>query len=214
MEEVATAIKLMKNNKAPGLDRISAELLKHGGCGVIRELTHLCNICWNAKQTPEDWRNGTIVTVPKKGNLTDCNNWRGITLLSIPGKIFCAVLLHRLRDEIDVALRQEQAGFRNGRSCSEQIFILRNIIEQSLEFQTQLLINFIDFRKAFDSHPQRHSLEHCTSIMAYRCTTSIYFKIYTKIQDAVSGLKLELPIISISIQVFARDVSSHHFCSY
>ncbi|KAJ8397554.1 hypothetical protein AAFF_G00438300 [Aldrovandia affinis] len=87
----------------------------------------------------------------QKGNLSDCNNWRGITLLSIPGKVFCSVLLQRLKTEVDNILREEQAGFRKGRSCSKQIFTLRNIIEQCLELQTTLIINYIDFKKAFDS---------------------------------------------------------------
>ncbi len=91
------------------------------------------------------------MTLPKKGNLSDCNNWRGITLLSSPGKAFCSVLLNLLKDKIDRILRQEQAGFRRGRSCSEQIFTLRNIIEQGIEFQSPLLINYIDLKKAFDS---------------------------------------------------------------
>ena len=87
----------------------------------------------------------------KKGNLSDCNNWRGITLLSIQEKVFCSVLLNRLREHVDSRLREEQAGFRKGRSCSEQIFTLRTMIAQSLEHQTPLIINFIDFKKAFDS---------------------------------------------------------------
>ena len=91
------------------------------------------------------------MTLPKKGDLSDCNNWRSITLLSIPGKVFCTVLLNRLREHVDSRLREEQAGFRKRRSCSEQIFTLRTIIEQSLEHQTPLIINFIDFKKAFDS---------------------------------------------------------------
>jgi len=61
------------------------------------------------------------------------------------------VRLNRLQDAVDCTLRDEQAGYRKGRSCTEQIFTLRNIIEQSLEHQQDLIINFIDFRKAFDS---------------------------------------------------------------
>ena len=106
---------------------------------------------WQAEEVPGDWRRGAIVKLPKKGNLSDCNNWRGITLLSISGKVFCSVLLNRLREHVDSRLREEQAGFRKGRSCSEQIFTLRTIIEQSLEYQTPLIINFIDIKKAFDS---------------------------------------------------------------
>ncbi|KAI8515581.1 hypothetical protein Bbelb_063940 [Branchiostoma belcheri] len=95
---------------------------------------------------------GPLVGKSKKGDLSNCNNWRGITLLSIPGKVFCAVLLRRLKKAVDCLLREEQAGFRSNRSCTEQIFTLRNIIEQCLEHQTPLALNFfIDFKKAFDS---------------------------------------------------------------
>ncbi len=83
--------------------------------------------------------------------MKDCNNWRGITLLSVPGKIFTKILMNRIKDEIDQKLRKEQAGFRAGRSCTDQIFILRNIIEQSNEWKRILYINFVDFEKAFDN---------------------------------------------------------------
>ena len=56
-----------------------------------------------------------------------------------------------MRVHLDGRLREEQAGFRNGRSCAEQIATLRIIIEQSIEFQTSLYLNFVDFEKAFDS---------------------------------------------------------------
>ena len=89
--------------------------------------------------------------IPRKGDLKDCNNWRGITLLSVPGKIFCSIHLIRIRPAVDHVLREEQAGFRPGWSCIDQIFALRNSLEQSNEWQSPLIINFIDFQKAFDS---------------------------------------------------------------
>ncbi|XP_078682172.1 uncharacterized protein LOC144916725 [Branchiostoma floridae x Branchiostoma belcheri] len=137
-EETAEAIKALKNNKAAGLDEISAEMLKHGGESTVEMLTRLMNRCWQEGQVPRDWQDGVIVKLPKKGDLSDCNNWRGITLLSIPGKVFCAVLLRRLKKAVDSKLREEQAGFRSNRSCTEQIFTLRNIIDQCLEHQTPL----------------------------------------------------------------------------
>ena len=118
-------------------------------------LEKLLNKCWITELVPEDWRKGVIVKLPKTGNLSECGNWRGITLLSIPGKILCSVMLQRLQDMIDDRLREEQSGFRKGRSCCEQMFTLRNIIEQCVEFQKPLHINFIDFKTAFDSiHPE------------------------------------------------------------
>jgi len=92
-----------------------------------------------------------IPAITNKGCLSDCNNWRGITVLSVPGRIFCNVILIRMKSEIGRYLREEQAGFSNSRSCNEQIFTLRNILEQCNEFQKSLAINFIDFKKAFDS---------------------------------------------------------------
>ena len=100
---------------------------------------------------PEDWTEGVIVKIPKKGALSNCNNWRGITLLSIPSKILAKIIITRITEAVDQRLRKEQAGFRKGRRCTDQIFTLRNIIEQCTEWQRQLYINFVDFEKAFDS---------------------------------------------------------------
>ena len=54
-----------------------------------------------------------VVELPKKGNLSNCNNWRGITLLSIPGKVLSIILLNRLKDSIDLKRREQQADFRS-----------------------------------------------------------------------------------------------------
>lgn len=86
--EISNAIKYLKNNKAAGGDHITAELLKHGGPAVVDNLVTLCNKCWQSNTVPYDWKRGIIVRIPKKGDLSDCNNWRGITLLSVPGKVF------------------------------------------------------------------------------------------------------------------------------
>ena len=96
IEETQAAIRILKNNKAPGIDQIAAELLKHGGNGLAQKMAVLLNQCWQQECVPAEWRKGVVVKLPKKGNLTDCNNWRGITLLSVPGKVFCIVLLRRL----------------------------------------------------------------------------------------------------------------------
>ena len=65
--------------------------------------------------------------------------------------MLCFVLLKRLQKDIYAKLREEQARLRHGRSCNEKIFSLRNTIEQSLKYRKPLIINHVDFRKAFDS---------------------------------------------------------------
>ena len=117
----------------------------------IKVLTDLFKDIWEREVIPQDWDIGLIVKLTKKGNLQNCDNWRGITLLSVPSKAFCRILLDRIDAAIGRTLQQEHAGFRRGRGCIDQIFALRNIIEQCVEWNTPLHINFIGFRKAFDS---------------------------------------------------------------
>ena len=128
---------------------------------AIRQLTmenqeesiifHRTNRIWNEEQIPDDWRKGLLVKLPKKGDLSLCNNWRGITLLSIPSKFLYSVILQRIKTEVGKTLRDEQEGFRQERSCVDQIATLRIIVEQIIEWQTSLCMNFIGFEKAFDS---------------------------------------------------------------
>ena len=79
-----------------------------------------------------------------------CKNWRGIALLSIPSKVFTCILLDRMKGALDENLREEQAGFQKNKSCTDHIATLRIIVEQSIQWQSPLYINFIDFGKAFD----------------------------------------------------------------
>jgi hypothetical protein len=124
--------------------------LKHGGEELARKILQLCNKIWETGEVPKDWQEGIIIPLPKKGDLKDCNNWRGITLLSVPGKVMASILLDRIKGAVDGLLRQQQAGFRQGRSCCDQIFALRQIIEKASALDSKLLVNFIDFKKAFD----------------------------------------------------------------
>ena len=104
---------------------------------------------WEQEKEPEDWKTGHIVKLPKKGDLLSCNNWKGIMLLSIPGKVLTRIILDRLKSALDKVLCDKQARFRQDRSCTDQIATLRMILEQSLE--CTLYTVFVDFQKAFDS---------------------------------------------------------------
>ncbi|RUS87436.1 hypothetical protein EGW08_004811 [Elysia chlorotica] len=137
--------------KAAGPDGIPPEALK-ANIQTSTEMLHpLLNKIWEQECVPEDWKKGYLVKLPKKGDLSSCNNWRGIMLLSIPGKVLTRIMLERLKTALDKKLRKEQEGFRQERSCTDQIATLRIIIEQSLEWQSPLYTVFVDFQKAFDS---------------------------------------------------------------
>ncbi|KAK7113089.1 hypothetical protein V1264_012440 [Littorina saxatilis] len=150
-EEIRKAITLLKNGKAAGPDDIPAEALKADIGASVEMLYPLFERIWDEEDVPADWKEGYLVKLPKKGDLSNCSNYRGITLLSVPGKVFNRVLLERMKNIVDSQLRDEQAGFRQNRSCTDQIATLRIIVEQSLEWKSPLYINFVDYEKAFDS---------------------------------------------------------------
>ena len=147
--EIKRAIHRLKNGKSPGIDAISAEMLKCSENDAVKQLHLLFNSIWKDQCVPEDWKKSLIVKVPKKGDLTECDNYRGISLLSVPSKILCRVIIDRVKSGVDEVIRQEQSGFLSGRGASEQIFALRSILEQCQEWQAPVYINFVDFSKAF-----------------------------------------------------------------
>jgi hypothetical protein len=150
-KEIRKAIMHCKNNHAPGPDNIPAEALKADVEASTQILCDLFGKIWEEEDVPGEWKGGHLVKIPKKGNLSLCGNYRGIMLLSVPGKVLNGVILQRLKAAVDAELRDNQAGFRPNRSCADQIATLRIILEQSQEFRSPLYAGFLDFEKAFDS---------------------------------------------------------------
>ena len=149
--EVEKAIKSLKNNKSAGPDNIPAEVLKADISTSVNMLHGLLIKIWDQEYIPSEWREGILVKLAKKGDLSLCKNYRGIMFLSTAGKVLNRIILERMREAVDRILRENQSGFRLSRSTADQITTLRIIVEQSLEWRTALCINFIDYEKAFDS---------------------------------------------------------------
>ena len=149
--EIEQAVKLLSLGKSAGPDNIPPEALKMDTSLTTDILHGLFDKIWKEGRFPKDWKEGHLVKLPKKGDLSNCNNYRGITLLSIPGKVFNRIILERIKTAVDNKLREEQAGFRKNRSTTDQIATLRIIVEQSIEWKSSLIVNFIDYEKAFDS---------------------------------------------------------------
>ena len=95
------------------------------------------------------WTQSLVITLPKKGNLQRCENYRTINI-SHPSKVMLQIILNRLQPQAEEIIAEEQAGFRAGRSTTEQIFNLRILGEKYLQHQQNLYHVFIDFKKAFD----------------------------------------------------------------
>ena len=149
-EGVEAAVKSLKKGKSAGVDNIPSELVQAGGEAMIDMLLIICNKIWQTGEWPTPWTQSLIITLPKKGNLQLCQDYRTISMISHPSKVMLRILLNRLKPQAEEIIKEEQTGFRAGRSTTEQIFNLRILCEKYLQHQQSLYHVFVDFKKAFD----------------------------------------------------------------
>ena len=124
----------LKSHKSPGIVEILAELIKGGGGTICLEIHKRITSVWKEK-FPEEWKELIIVPIHKKGDKTDCNNYRGISLLPITYKILSNVLLSRLVPYAKEIIGDHQCGFRRNRSTVDHIFFIHQMLEKKMGIQ-------------------------------------------------------------------------------
>ena len=151
LQELDTALTSMSSGKAPGSDGIPPDLLKHCKKELLPLLHDVLIKCWREGSVPQDMKDCNIITLYKnKGARNDCNNYRGISLLSVVGKLIARVILVRLQLLAEKVYPESQCGFRAGRSTTDMVFSIRQLQEKCREQQMPLYMAFIDLTKAFD----------------------------------------------------------------
>ena len=153
VEEVVKALKQTTPGKAPGADGISADILKNGGQALLDKLTSLFQEIWKAGQVPQDFKDAAVVHIYKrKGDITSCDNHRGISLLCIAGKVLARVILNRLIINVsETIVPESQCGFRAGRGTTDMVFAIRQLQEKCRKQNKELHMVFVDLTKAFDT---------------------------------------------------------------
>ena len=130
--EVEERVKKLENRKSEGKDEVTEEMVKGGGDAVVGWIWKLCNMTFESDVVPEDLRSAVIVPLHKgKGEMIKCKNYRGISLLSLVGKMHADVLVDRVRSVTGGLIDDEQGGFRAGRGRLYQIFTLIQIDEKA-----------------------------------------------------------------------------------
>jgi len=176
-EEVNKAIKQMTTGKALGPDAIPAEVYKTGGKTIHSQLTSLFQSMWYQKHLPQEFRDATVVHIYKrKGNRQACDNHRGISLLSIAGKILARVLLNRLLEHLE-----------QGLGTSDMIFAARELQEKCMEQDCNLYMTFVDLTKAFDTVSQ----EGLWKIMEKFACLSTFITIVRQFHDGMMARVLD-----------------------
>ena len=154
-EEIATAMKVLANAKAVGPDGLPVELLTLGlqqDRTILLELHRLTILIWSEGNVPQQWKYAVITVLHKRGDKTECGNYRGVSLVSHAGKVLFKVVARILGAycEAKGLLPEEQRGFRPDRSTADMMFV-RRLQEVGRKSEVSLFMCLIDLQKAYDT---------------------------------------------------------------
>lgn len=164
--EICAALKAMPRGKAAGIDGVPGELYKliqaentPSSCLAIA-LNSVVTSLWETARVPEALATAVVVPIPKKGDLSDPDNYRGISLIPVILKVISKIATARLNHilERDGVLMKEQAGFRTMEECVAQATALYEAVKRRMNLGKRTYALFIDFAKAYDKVPQEGML--------------------------------------------------------
>ncbi len=229
ISEIKNVICSMKNNKAPGPDGLPIEFYKAFYCNPDLEekytapskcLEIIFNKIWNGS-FPKNWNTASIVSIPKKGDLSDCNNYRGISLINVGLKIISKIVTERITKYAfdHNFIRPEQFGFRNHEECISLFVSIREICQRR-KFQGKFTyLAFLDLKKAYDSVPIFNILTKIYHLgIRGKCFDFLYnlylsSKARAKFFDMLSeefpidrGVRQGCPLSPILFNLFINDV--------
>lgn len=213
-EEIEKAIDQLKTRKSSGSDSIINEMLKSGKSIITPLLSKLFNIIYTIGIFPTKWADSMIKPLFKSGNKFDPANYRGISLTSCLGKLFCSILNTRLVSYLDKneIYTPHQIAFRKNYRTSDHIFVLQTLINKytSSKFRKKnetksLYVCFVDLRKAFDT-VWRGGLFH--KMLNY----GIGGKLYNVISDMYSKSSACIKLTNGNTSYFETDIGVKQGC--
>ena len=181
--ELTEVVKQLHSGNA----EIRPEMLKALGVEVLSWLTCLINIAWKSGAVPKEWQTRVVVPLFKKWDQRVYANFRGITLLSVPGKVYSKVLERRVRPIIEPQIEEEQCGFLPGCGTTDQLFTLARILEGAWEYAYPVYMCFVDLEKAYDRVPREILWEVLREYRVRGVPTQGPSNLFTPKAKAVSG---------------------------
>ena len=177
-------------------------------------LTRIICKAWDSCTAPQDWKSGIIILpfYKGKGSRYDCGNYRGITLLSVQGKVYARVILSRIRGHLQQLRRKEQSGFNPHRSTTDRIATLRMILQTRRKFRRPTWVAYVDFRAAFDSVNRQSLWLLLKTKVVPQKLIDLLDDLYTNTESAVSELTVKSQIGFRYLPGCAKAVLLHQTC--
>ena len=152
MKELLEAIARLKEEKAPGQDKITPQVLKEMGREAREFLLNMYNNIWRSGVIPDSWNVGDVVLLLKCAPASNIKQYRPITLISCISKLMTRMIAARLSviEESSNLINETQFGFRKGRGCMDNIFILNTVLERRVNEGKYTYLLFLDLQEAYD----------------------------------------------------------------
>lgn len=201
-EEIVAAVKKLKNSKAAGYDLIVNEHISSTLSVFLPVYKKFFNIIFCSGFVPDEWLIGIIKPIYKnKGDPTQPENYRPISLLSCLGKLFTSILANRLEayaTETNL-IYENQAGFRKNYSTLDHILTLQFLCDIFMKRKKKLFCAFIDFKQAFDTVWR-------TGLWSKLILNGINGKCFRYIQNMYMGIKSLVKLNGIASNFFECNV--------
>lgn len=150
--EIKKCIDKLKSSKAPGPDKISNHLIKNLPQKAVVLLTKVFNACLMINYFPTVWKAAKVIAIHKPGkDPTDPSGYRPISLLPCLGKLFEKIIHHRLHRAADAEIIDEQFGFREAHSTTQQLARVAEAVSHGLNIHESTGMFLLDIEKAFDT---------------------------------------------------------------
>lgn len=186
--DVREAMKKLKRKKAGGEDKTVNEMYMYGNDKLVERITRILNRVWKGEKMPDRWRLGVISPIYKKGDKHNVNNYRGVTLLDVTYKIYATILNEKLKNEIDAKniLPDTQAGFRKKRGAMDNVYILKQAIEEEIHNKKEKCYAFFaDIKAAFDQLDRAYMWKTLTKLGIKQRLREKIQEIYQETRNAV-----------------------------
>ena len=178
--ECLQALKIMKNNKSPGMDGYTVEFYKFFWNDLNSFIINSLNFAYEKQELSVTQKQGLITCIPKDGKTkTLLKNWRPISLLSVDTKLASAAIASRIKKVLDTVISDSQAGFIKGRYIGDCNRLVYDLIKKAKAKNIPGLLILLDFEKAFDSL-EWNFIEKTLSFFGFGNSIQIWFKTFYK----------------------------------
>ena len=161
---------------------------------MVNFLVKYFNVLFDEGTYPLNWCESIILPLFKKGDCNNPNNYRGISLCDITGKLYSSIINNRLQEWIDDndITGECQGGFKRGYSTIDHMFTLLALIQKQFAFNRKLYVAFIDFEKAFDSISRKLLwpilLRNGIKGKLYKCVRSMYEIVKARVRSGLGNV--------------------------